>query len=370
MGTSNWQNVSFCVDLIRRINPRSILDVGIGFGRWGIISREFLDVWNGRVDKNSWNIQIEGIEAFPANIENYHKEFYSKIWEEDARDFFKSCSTNYDLVIFGDVLEHFYKDEGYKLLDTALHLAEHVMINIPIGENWEQGCLYGNEYEEHKSEWEVEDFNRYLIVRKKVFKDFIGRDFVTVLLSSKSIPNNELLYEHNIDEEIKNTKYELDSINNYLEFLEKRKKDSSIELASILSEGESRILNSKNNERASIKIRVCNSSNESTQGSEVWIYHISSNEIPALDLKKVNKDGYWMARNDRDATTGTCLIASQHGAEIQFEVIGDTLKLKCLSHPWSGSIEIITDNKVMLKVDLYSKNQKIIDIVVNLKDVD
>ena len=129
-------------------------------------------------------------------------------------------------------------------------------------------------------------------------------------------------------------------------------------------------MNFHTNERHSTKIRVCNSSNESTQGSEVWIYHISSNGIPALDLKKVNKDGYWMARNDRDATTGTCLIASQHGAEIQFEVIGDTLNLKCLSHPWSGSIEIITDNKVMLKVDLYSKNQKIIDIVVNLKDVD
>lgn len=129
-------------------------------------------------------------------------------------------------------------------------------------------------------------------------------------------------------------------------------------------------MNFHTNERLSTKIKVCNSFNKKTQGSEVWIYHISSNEIPALDLNKVNKDVHWMARKDSDATTGTCLIASQHGAEIEFEVIGNILNLKCLSHPWSGSIEIIADNNVILKVDLYSKNQKIIDIVVNLKDVD
>ncbi|MFW5437700.1 hypothetical protein [Paenibacillus apiarius] len=370
MGTSNWQNVSFCIDLIRRINPSSILDVGIGFGRWGIISREFLDVWNGKIKKDSWDIHVEGIEAFSSNIENHHKEFYSKIWEQDARNFFDSCSTNYDLVIFGDVLEHFYKEEGYKILDIALKLSDYVMINIPIGQNWEQGSLYGNEYEEHKSEWEFEDFNRYSIIRKKVFKDFIGRDFVTILLSSKDIPNNELLYKHNLDDEIVNAKHELESINDYLVFLENKKRESMRELESIIHEGELKILNSRNSERLSTKIRVCNSSNEKTQGSEVWIYHISSNEISALDLKKVRKDECWMLRNEREATTGTCLIASQHGAEIEFEIIGDTLNLRCLSHPWSGSIEIITTNNAVFKVDLYSKNQKIIDIVVNLKDVD
>ena len=42
MGTSNWQNLSFCVDLIRYVSPKSVLDVGVGFGRWGMICREYL----------------------------------------------------------------------------------------------------------------------------------------------------------------------------------------------------------------------------------------------------------------------------------------------------------------------------------------
>lgn len=44
MGTSNWQHISDCIEIIRDINPKTILDVGTGFGRWGILSREFLEV--------------------------------------------------------------------------------------------------------------------------------------------------------------------------------------------------------------------------------------------------------------------------------------------------------------------------------------
>lgn len=34
MGTSNWQNLSYCVELIRKEAPSSVLDIGVGFGRW------------------------------------------------------------------------------------------------------------------------------------------------------------------------------------------------------------------------------------------------------------------------------------------------------------------------------------------------
>jgi len=47
MPTSNWQNISYNIDLIRKIKPQSILDVGVGFGRWGILLREFLELWEG-----------------------------------------------------------------------------------------------------------------------------------------------------------------------------------------------------------------------------------------------------------------------------------------------------------------------------------
>ena len=35
MGTSNWENIPYCIVIIRKVNPRKVLDVGVGFGRWG-----------------------------------------------------------------------------------------------------------------------------------------------------------------------------------------------------------------------------------------------------------------------------------------------------------------------------------------------
>lgn len=42
MGTSNWQNISYNIDLVKRLDPQSVLDIGAGFGRWGILFRSFL----------------------------------------------------------------------------------------------------------------------------------------------------------------------------------------------------------------------------------------------------------------------------------------------------------------------------------------
>ncbi|WP_433615260.1 hypothetical protein [Paenibacillus cellulositrophicus] len=80
MGTSNWQNLSYCVALIRQAAPSSVLDIGIGFGRWGMLCREFLDVWQGRVFREQWQTRIEGVEVFPKNVDDYHPYFYNHIY--------------------------------------------------------------------------------------------------------------------------------------------------------------------------------------------------------------------------------------------------------------------------------------------------
>jgi hypothetical protein len=128
-----------------------------------------------------------------------------------------------------------------------------------------------------------------------------------------------------------------------------------------------KILSAAEIEKVLIKVRVGKVVNKNSNGSEVWIYHISSNQIPAVDFKKIKKDEKWLTRKDQNAPTGTCLIASEHGAELEFLMVGETLKLKCLSHSWSGNIEIVKNNAVILTIDLYSNNQKNIDIIINLK---
>ena len=64
MGTSNWQNISYVIDIIKAINPYRILDFGMGFGRWGILAREFLEVWGDENYSGTWKRQIDGVQSY------------------------------------------------------------------------------------------------------------------------------------------------------------------------------------------------------------------------------------------------------------------------------------------------------------------
>lgn len=188
MGTSNWQNISYCVELIRLVGPSRVLDVGVGFGRWGMLCREFLDVWQGRVFREQWTTTVEGIEVFERSIDNYHACFYNHIYQADAYELLvkRQALPKYDLIILGDVLEHFNKPEGTELLRSCLGLCRYTLINIPIGQDWPQGSEYGNAYETHRSVWREEDFNAFPVAEKQMFKDYIQRDFATILLQGSA----------------------------------------------------------------------------------------------------------------------------------------------------------------------------------------
>lgn len=188
MGTSNWQNIPFCINAIRRIQPRKILDVGVGFGRWGILCREFLEVWNERTHSVNWELQIDGVEIFKSNIEEYHKFFYSNIYNESISDFLIRTDYVYDLIILGDVVEHFEEKNAQDLLNLCLKRSEYVILNLPLGKDWQQGEIYGNLYERHLSFWEKKDIKGHDCVHYKIFRDYIGRKFGSFVLS-KNLSN-------------------------------------------------------------------------------------------------------------------------------------------------------------------------------------
>ena len=50
MPVSTPVHISHCLGRIIGLNPEPVLDVGCGFGLWGFLCREYLDVWNGWVE--------------------------------------------------------------------------------------------------------------------------------------------------------------------------------------------------------------------------------------------------------------------------------------------------------------------------------
>ena len=187
MSTSNWQNISYNIELVKRLNPKSILDVGVGFGRWGILFREFLEVWGDNNISGEWKRKIDGVEIFSDYIKPYHKYFYDNIYIEDALTFIKNTVNSYNLINCGDVIEHFEKKKALELISLCLNKSDYLLINIPIGDNWQQTAVNNNEYERHRSEWSRSDFSVYKNSLIKEFKDIELRDFLVVLISKEKI---------------------------------------------------------------------------------------------------------------------------------------------------------------------------------------
>jgi len=183
-GTSSWQNIGYCVDVIRKVDPQTVLDVGAGFGRWGMLVREFCEVWHARYFPQDWALRVDAVEAFPRNICDYHRHFYNEIHVADAAEFLTPERCRYDLVILGDVLEHFPRETALRLLERCVAGARYVLVNIPLGLDYEQDAMYGNRFERHLSTWHVSDFtNRPELRHHRLFRDFRGRPFGSFVLS-------------------------------------------------------------------------------------------------------------------------------------------------------------------------------------------
>lgn len=191
MGTSNWQNISYNIELARKLNPQTILDVGVGFGRWGILFREFLEIWESNRYDGNWQRRIEGIEIFPGYIKEYHRYFYDEIHLGNALEFLKTSGISYDLINFGDVIEHFEKAEGEEMLKLAVEKARFVLINIPIGKYWAQEGTKENPFEAHRSVWYNSDFTKFKYHKIKTFYDLVSREYSVVLLSRNRIVFNK-----------------------------------------------------------------------------------------------------------------------------------------------------------------------------------
>lgn len=157
MPTSDPYHISSMLKTIIGLNPKSIMDVGCGFGKWGFLCREFLDIRDKNYFPSEWKIRIDGIEIFSKYLTEIHKYIYNKIYVKDVRNF---DIKGYDLVILGDIIEHFEKDEAIKLIDRLIKNNNNILISTPDG-FYEQDEYKGNKHQIHKCGFNKSDFERW-----------------------------------------------------------------------------------------------------------------------------------------------------------------------------------------------------------------
>lgn len=183
MPSSRPNTIPTVVHLIRQLKPASILDVGVGFGKWGHLFREYTDIVEaerepGRYFRQNWRVRIDGIEAFADYITDMHRFIYNNLYIGDATKLLPSLPT-YDIIFFGDVIEHLAKAEGLQLLTEALQKARRAVIVTTPRYETGQGPLCGNELERHRSLWKAKDFEK---LGRAIVKTVDGATYVAVLL--------------------------------------------------------------------------------------------------------------------------------------------------------------------------------------------
>ena len=191
MPSSRPNTIPTVIHLLRQLRPKSILDVGVGFGKWGHLFREYTDVLEAEHDparyrRRNWRVRIDGIEGHAAYLTPMHRYLYNTIHVGEAGELLRGLG-RYDLIFLGDVIEHFTKAAGMRFLREALRKANRAVIVTTPKFDTGQDALCANELERHRSLWSAQDFARLPGARVKT----IDRATLLAVIVKPGIPAPE-----------------------------------------------------------------------------------------------------------------------------------------------------------------------------------
>lgn len=146
--------------LIRQ--PKTVLDIGVGMGKFGVLVREYTDIWYRRLEREDWQTKIQGIEIFEG-YRNSLWDIYDDIKIGDATVLIDQMP-NYDLILMTEVLEHMPKEVGKLMLAKCMKKCSTFIFSFT---NSPQDTAFGNVNERHVSQWQESDlgFPTTLLVR-------------------------------------------------------------------------------------------------------------------------------------------------------------------------------------------------------------
>lgn len=130
MGSYNYGKIEICGWIRQHFDKDcTILDVGACDGKWRSLLVDYPN--------------MDAVEIFQPNAEKI-RYLYDHVFVCDICDLYYK---HYDLVIFGDMIEHLTPDDAKKVLDYANEHCTDLIISVPF--QYKQDALYGNKYEIH-----------------------------------------------------------------------------------------------------------------------------------------------------------------------------------------------------------------------------
>lgn len=133
---------------ISKLEISSFLDVGAGSGKYGKLIKESFP-----------SASVLALEPTQKYIEEFGLEkIYDTVYCQKIQDFTQSTSRNrYGAVIFGDVLEHLFRNEAIDYIDYFLYRSDWVFVIWPTF--MPQDDAMDNTLEIHKSNFAISELS-------------------------------------------------------------------------------------------------------------------------------------------------------------------------------------------------------------------
>ena len=178
MPSSDPVTIPKVLSLISLLKPKSILDVGAGNGKYGVLFREITDWNHGRLNKLSWFVDIDAVEIDETYITDVHRYVYNNIIIDNWLD---AKVGDYDVIFMGDVLEHFSENDWVSALAKAKKRAQLIIVVSP---NWE-GSISQEIWFSHKHERHLIALSPELVGGRCLFAN--SKTFMSVFSSNETI---------------------------------------------------------------------------------------------------------------------------------------------------------------------------------------
>lgn len=158
--------------IIKKLKPKVVLDVGPGAGKYAKLIKAIAP-----------EIRVEAVEIDKKYVKEFNlRELYDEVHIASIQKFAEQQHDNsYDLIIFGDVIEHLKKSEGVDLLNFFVYRTKHIIVQWPHG--YVQNTWEGHVHENHISVWGKSDFADFDFTWHQ--KDFMRLVLITGYLAKK-----------------------------------------------------------------------------------------------------------------------------------------------------------------------------------------
>jgi hypothetical protein len=159
MPSSSYQTIALVLEQVLGLTPppRTILDLGTGCGKWGVLLREYLEVAAGHLELSARQVHLTGVE-----LERRYRWAQDHIYDVmhwgGIQEFLAVAppTARWDLALLLDVLEHLDQDPGRQVLLALQARCRNILVLLPA--YYFANRIVGYETEQHRSHWELADF--------------------------------------------------------------------------------------------------------------------------------------------------------------------------------------------------------------------